>query len=100
MFTGLSYRPELIQQDGGYVCGPLACITFQDLIQIDDECGEQLCSTNESRSIHSIQNLRGTGYEMSQALRKSVLDTHMIRLYNMYDNNELQHKTRVVNSLN
>jgi hypothetical protein len=100
MFTGLSYRPELIQQDGGYVCGPLACITFQDLIQMDDECGEQLCSTYESRSIHSIQNLRGTGYEMSQALRKSVLDTHMIRLYNMYDNNELQHKTRVVNSLN
>eukprot|EP00978_Attheya_sp_CCMP212_P034689 scaffold146683_cov35-Attheya_sp.AAC.2 len=37
IFSKLSYSPEVIQRGGGYVCGALACIVIETLLNITDD---------------------------------------------------------------
>jgi hypothetical protein len=91
MFSNLAYQPEVIQADGGFVCGPLACQTLADLLQTEDatHCTDHY----HSRPINSIRALN-VDEEKSELLRKSILESHMTWLYDINGRNELNAKTR------
>ena len=33
----IDYRPTVIQDDGGFICGFIACLVFKYLLDIDDK---------------------------------------------------------------
>jgi hypothetical protein len=93
IFTNLAYRPEIIQRDGGFVCGALACQAINDLLTIDDE--HDCHRSYMDRSVIGIENLRND-WDKSTKLRKSVMDNHMCWLDKMNKDGELEYHSNII----
>ena len=88
IFSKLAYRPEVIQRDGGFVCGALACIAFENLINLSDA---EDCNDRRLTPL-SVNSLPGDN-KKSILFRKSVLDKHMLWLHEMKEKGELNVKS-------
>jgi hypothetical protein len=68
---------QIIQKDGGYVCGALACIALENLLYISDQthCDETWKELISVNTLHSDNN-------KSRLLRKGVM-------HGMKSNNEI-----------
>jgi hypothetical protein len=100
IFANLAYRPEIIQRDGGYVCGALACQALHDLLLLNDEHAQDDVYENDEesymyRSIIRVETLR-LDREKSKIIRKSVMDNHMLWLHKMNEDGELDALSRHV----
>lgn len=87
-FSPLSYRPEIIQKDGGYVCGALACIALENLLYISDQT-----HCDETRKELISVNALPSDNDKSRLLRKGVMDQLMARLHVMKSNNEIDFRS-------
>jgi hypothetical protein len=86
-FANLAYRPEIIQWDGGSVCGDLACQALNNLFIINDEHDYE--KSYMERPVIGIENLHND-WDKSRNLRKSVMYNHMCWLYKMNREGELE----------
>eukprot|EP00978_Attheya_sp_CCMP212_P035813 scaffold158077_cov29-Attheya_sp.AAC.2 len=95
IFANLAYWPEIIQRDGGYVCGALACQALHELLFLDDEHDHDDDDEKSYmyRSIICVDNLH-LDIEKSKIIRKSVMDNHMLWSHKMNKDGELNAPSR------
>jgi hypothetical protein len=88
LFSKISHHSEVIQRDGGYVCGALACIVVESLLNIADA----LHHSNRQPAPITVNALPNDNAK-SSLLRKGVMDKIMAWLDIMKDNDELNHES-------